>query len=148
MGEVVGKERIKVQGLAFDTIGGLMGEYNYFHRPAAGTALSVVEPGALTLQLKQETIRIAQGGSAIIDLENSLARTERQLPSIQLLNLPEGLNYDLHPAENGDVSIELRASTQLPGKPINDVYVEAILGHRRISSRPFVVSVSPKEMGH
>jgi len=148
MGEVVGKERIKVQGLAFDTIGGLMGEYNYFHRPAAGTALSVVEPGALTLQLKQETIRIAQGGSAIIDLENSLARTERQLPSIQLLNLPEGLNYDLHPAENGDVSIELRASTQLPVKPINDVYVEATLGHRRISSRPFVVSVSPKEMGH
>jgi hypothetical protein len=125
-----------------------MGEYNYFHRPAAGTALSVVEPGAVTLELKQEKIQIAQGGSARIDLKSRLSRFERQLPSIQLLNLPEGLNYELQWAENGDVSIILRASTQLPVKPIDDVYVQAALGHRVVSSRPFAVSVVPKEEGH
>lgn len=148
MGEVVGRERIKAEGRALETIGGLMGAYNYFHRPAAGTALSVVEPGAVTLELTQERIQIAQGGSAMIGLKSKLSRIERQLPAIQVLNLPEGLSYELHWADNGELSIQLRASAQLPVKPVNDVYVEAALGHRRVSSRPFVVSVSPKEEGH
>ena len=148
MGEVVGRERIRTEARALNAIGGLMGAYNYFHRPAAGTVLSVVEHEAVTLELKDERIQIAQGGSATIDLKSRLLRGESSRPSIQMLNLPDGLKYELNWDSSGDVSIRLQASTQLPVKPISDVYLEAALGHHRVSSRPFVISVKPKEEGH
>ncbi|MBM3801359.1 MAG: hypothetical protein FJW26_03505 [Acidimicrobiia bacterium] len=148
MGEVVGREHLRTEARAFETIGGLMGAYNYFHRPAAGTALTVVDHKVVTLELKQERIQIAQGGSSVIDLSNRLRKVEGQQPSIQLLNVPEGLSYEPSCSASGEVSIRLRASIQLPAKPIADVYVEAVQGPYKVSSRPFVVSVVPKQEGH
>jgi hypothetical protein len=148
MGEVVGKERIRTEARAFETIGGLMGAYNYFHRPAAGTALTVVDHKVVTLELKQERVQIAQGGSAVIDLRDKLARLEGQTPSVRVLNIPEGLSYKPSCSDTGEVSIRLEASRQLPAKPIADVYVEAAHGPYKVSSRPFVVSVVPRQAGH
>lgn len=148
MGEVVGRERIRTEARALDTIGGLMGAYNYFHRPAAGTALSVVDHEAVTLELKEERIQIAQGGSVKFGLKGRLPQDKTQLPSVQVLNIPEGLNYEVNRGGNGDVTIELQASTQLPVKPISDVYLEAVVGHHRVSSRPFIISVLPKQEEH
>jgi hypothetical protein len=102
----------------------------------------------VTLELTQERIQIAQGGTAMIGLKGKLSPIESHPPSIEVLNLPEGLSFESRWADNGEVSIQLSASAQLPVKPLNDVYVEASLGHRRVSSRPFVISVSPKEAGH
>jgi len=148
MGEVVGREGIRTEARALDTIGGLMGAYNYFHRPAAGTVLSVTEHEPVTLELKEERIQISQGGSSTIHLTRRLPKGESQTPSIQVLNIPEHLKYEFNWESNGDISIKLQASAQLPAKPISDVYVEAEVGHHKVSTRPFVISVMRQEEEH
>ena len=83
MGEVVDRERIRAIGRAMDTMGSFAQVFNFMHRPVAETALTVVEPGVVTLELdvKNDQVDIAQGGSAAVKVKN-LPATGVQSPKV------------------------------------------------------------------
>ena len=61
-GEAVGNEKVCALGVAMDSIGGVMGSWNYLNLPGAETVLTVIDPGGITLEMEKEKVAIAQGG--------------------------------------------------------------------------------------
>ena len=51
VGEVVGNEEITAVGRAMDSMGGITELYNFPRRPVPQTAFTVIEPGAMTVEL-------------------------------------------------------------------------------------------------
>ena len=146
MGEVVGRERIRAIGRAMDTMGSFAQVFNFLHRPAAQTALTVVEPGVMTLELdvKDDEVDIAQGGSAAIKI-NNLPTTGEPSPKVWLINVPEGLRAEVQSTRDAGLTLALVASEDLPLEPIEDAYLEVDLGNRIASTRPFTIVVFEKE---
>ena len=146
MGEVVGRARVRAIGRAMDTMGSFAQFFNFLHRPAAETALTVVEPGMVTLELDVEDgeVDIAQGGSTSIKI-NNLTTTGEPLPNAWLINVPEGLRAEVQSTQDAGLTLALVASEDLPLKPIKEAYVEVDLGNRIVSTRPFTIEVFEKE---
>ena len=127
-----------------DSIGGFMGAWNYFQRPAAGLTLTVIEPGALTLEFETERVAIAQAGSTEIVITN-FRPAGGVPPRVRLTNAPAGLSHETALDDHGNVVVRLRAAEDLPKKPIEDLYIELDGGGRILSTRPFKVAVFAKE---
>ena len=146
MGEVVDRERIRAIGRAMDTMGSFAQVFNFMHRPVAETALTVVEPGVVTLELdvKNDQVDIAQGGSAAVKVKN-LPATGVQSPKVWLTNAPEDLRAELQSTPDAELTLTLLASEDLPLKLIEDAYLEVDLGNRIVSTRPFTIEVFEKE---
>ena len=145
MGEVIGNEKVRAAGVAMDSMGGLMGSWNYFNLPGAETMLTVIDPGGMTLELEKDKVSIAQGGSTEIIITNWRKKDDDPLPKIRMVHVPEGLRHEVSIGEKGNLLVTLRAGEDLPIKPIEDVYIEIELGNRIVSTRPFNITVFAKE---
>ena len=146
-GEVVGKERIKAVGRAMDVMGGITELYNFLHRPAPETTLTVIEPGALTveLDLKEGKLEVVQGGSSAVAIKSRLPIAIGQRPNVWLTNAPDGLRAHAESDSEGEFRIGFRAGEDVPAESAGDVYLEVDLGNRIVSTRPFTVQVLEKE---
>ena len=146
-GEVVGKERIKAVGRAMDVMGGITELYNFLHRPAPQTTLTVIEPGGLTveLDLKKDQVDVMQGGTSAVVIKNRLPIRTGQSPKVWLTNAPDGLRAQPGFDSEGNLQIDFRAAEDLPAESSKDVYLEVALGNRIVSTRPFTVQVFAKE---
>jgi hypothetical protein len=143
-GEAVGNEKVCAVGVAMDSIGGVMGSWNYLNLPGAETVLTVIDPGGITLEMEKEKVTIAQGGTAEIVIKN-LSAGDVSPDSLRLVNVPAAIQYSSSATDSGMLSIKLQAAKELPVKPIEDVFVEVNLANRIISSRRFMISVFAKE---
>ena len=147
MGEVVGKERVKAVGRAMDIMGGITELYNFLHRPAPETTLTVVEPGAITVELDivENKVEVVQGESSAVAIKNRLPIGTDQRPAVWLTNAPDGLTARIESDSERELRVGFRAAEDVPAESAKDVYLEVDLGNRIVSTRPFTIQVVEKE---
>lgn len=147
LGEVVGNEGVRAVGISMDTMGGITELYNFLHRPAPPTTLSVVEPGILTVELdiQDNKVSIAQGGSLTLEIKNRFPGGIREAPKVWLTNAPDGLEAQMVADPEGSWGVGLSAATGLPVESVEDVYLELDTGDRIVSTRPFTIDVLENE---
>ena len=147
LGEVVGNEGVTAVGRAMDSMGGITELYNFPGRPVAETALTVIEPGAVTVELdaKEDKVVVMQGETSLVGIKNRLPLATDLKPSVWLTNAPEGLSAHLESDPEGNLLVGFRAAEGAGIESAENVYVELDVGRRIVSSRSVTVQVVAKE---
>ena len=143
VGEVIGNEHVKAVGKSMDTMGGITELYNFLHRPAPPTTLSVVEPGMLTVELdiQDNKVSIAQGGLLTVAIKNPFPGGRKQDSKVWLTNAPDGLTARVVAGPKGVLGVGMSAAADLPAGSVENVYLELHTGNRIVSTRPFTIEV-------
>ena len=147
MGEVIGNEGVTAVGRAMDTMGGITELYNFLHRPVPETTLTVIEPGAVTvdLDLKEDKVQVMQGETSLVGIRNRLPVGAGEKPSVWLTNAPEGLSARLESDPEGKLLVGIQAAEEAGIESAKDVYVEFDVGRRVVSSRRLTVQIIARE---
>lgn len=147
LGEVVGNEGITAVGRAMDSMGGITELYNFPCRPAAETALTVIEPGAVTVELdaKGDKVVVMQGETSLVGIKNRFSLAPDLKPSVWLTNAPEGVSAHLESDPEGNLFVGFRATEETGIESAENVYVEFDVGRRVVSSHRFTVQVVARE---
>ncbi len=147
LGEVVGNEGVTAVGRAMDSMGGITELYNFPGRPVAETALTVIEPGAVTVELdaKEGKVVVMQGETSLVGIKNRLPVGAGDKPSVWLTNAPEGVSAHLDSDPEGNLLVGFRAAGETGIESAENVYVEFDVGRRVVSSHRFTVQVVARE---
>lgn len=147
VGEVVGREGITAVGRAMDSMGGITELYNFPCRPVAETALTVIEPGAVTVELdaKKDKVVVMQGETSLVGIKNRISLATDLKPSVWLTNAPEGVSAHLESDPEGNLLVGFRAAEETAIESAENVYVELDVGRRVVSSHRFTVQVVARE---
>ncbi len=147
LGEVVGNEGVTAVGRAMDSMGGITELYNFPGRPVAETALTVIEPGAVTVELdaKEDKVVVMQGETSLVGIKNRLPVGAGDKPSVWLTNAPEGVSAHLDSDPEGNLLVGFRAAEETGIESTENVYVEFDVGRRVVSSHRFTVQVVARE---
>lgn len=147
LGEVVGNEGITAVGRAMDSMGGITELYNFPCRPVAETALTVIEPGAVTVELdaKEDKVVVMQGETSLVGIKNRISQATDMKPSVWLTNAPEGVSAHLESDPEGNLLVGIRAAEETGIESTENVYVELDIGRRVVSSHRFTVKVVARE---
>lgn len=147
LGEVVGNEGVTAVGRAMDSMGGITELYNFPGRPVAETALTVIEPGAVTVELdaKEDKVVVMRGETSLVGIKNRIPVEAGDKPSVWLTNAPEGVSAQLESDPEGNLLVGFRAAEETGIESTGNVYVELDVGRRVVSSHRFTVQVVARE---
>ena len=118
-------------------LGPLLDAWNFVRRPLPAINMTVVPPSSARLSTSTRNVQIEQGGSATVEFE---ATNLPEKASLQLLDLPQGLQYKI--SGRDDIKTKLLLQADLKAAPgTYEISAEADLGDRRVPSAPIILTV-------
>jgi hypothetical protein len=129
----------RVQAQTTLILGPILDAWNFIRRPLPSILMTVTEPFDTRLSTDRSELELRRGAGATLELKVENAPKDS---SVQLMNLPAGVSYQLTGRENDQITLSLSA---LPDADLgaSDFSAEVKVGNRWAATRPIKLIVSP-----
>jgi hypothetical protein len=120
-------------------VGPLLDLWNFVQPPLPQVTMTVCKPAPGRLESGVRTLTLARGESTTFELKAQQLASNTE---VRLVDLPDGVSYQLLGREADQLTLKLEASHEAALGSF-DISAEAEVNRRRISRRPITVSIQP-----